>query len=149
MRVHIKPGQFLGYRTLHEGYAGSIRAETFFSAEYSMPLKQIRKGAWFFPFPFAEDLCFTLFSDGAVSRGRPISSYLWLGGRNYSSYGAELHLETQMLFEIPLDTGLRASVNSEKETIIGFFITTKSDVLASALDRINNRVIRAGPTLRQ
>ena len=111
------------------GYLEPISARIFYSIDFSFPISFIRKGSWSFPYFFQEDRCISIFSDIAVDNNSI-----------YYSAGLELHLETKMLFYIPIDWGIRTSINKDGEQTISLFLGT-GDIIPESIREKNHYLI--------
>ena len=99
------------------GYDDELDAKKgkMFTLEYSRPLFQIHNGLWN-PSLYFENVYGTIFTDQALPDG---------GGRQ-SSWGAELHLETKLLYGfLPLDWGGRYVHNREGDNRYEIFVKTE------------------------
>ena len=99
---------------LIRGYTQKLNARegSISSLDYSHPLFQIHNGLWN-PNLYFEDVCGGLFVDQAVANS----------GERQVSWGAELHLETKMLYSyIPLDWGLRYVQTIEGDNRVDLFL---------------------------
>ncbi len=96
------------------GYSDKLKSNDFsaFKFDFSVPVIKIREGLWN-PNVFIEDVFFDLFLD-----------YMYTKENDYFSAGAEIHFETRALFSFPFDIYIRASLNKDDETLIGFGIVS-------------------------
>ncbi len=112
---------------LLRGYRWPLRATTggVFTLEYSRPLYQLRTGSWPLKLYF-EDLCSSLFVDGAVSDQ----------GEYQLSWGVEFYQELKFLFAgvaLNLNPGIGFSFNREGERFIFFTLKVPQNIMKGAV----------------